>query len=217
MPLYNIAGLTVEMSAKHALTASRAERYRVDAGEPVFSLIGEGEAAEEYASLARVFYEHLLRFDGFLLHASAVALDGKAYAFFAPSGTGKSTHTSFWRRTLGAAVINDDKPAVRLIDDVFCACGTPFSGKADLSANVCVPLGALVYLRRAETTSVRRLSTAQALHAILSQTLRPNRAQEYDRLLTLLERLLLQVPVYEASVPNHPDAALEVKQAMERL
>ena len=33
-----------------------------------------------------------------LFHGSAVAAEGKAYIFAAPSGTGKSTHAALWRR-----------------------------------------------------------------------------------------------------------------------
>ena len=214
MSLYQIAGLTVSMAPKHPLTISRAEPYRVESGTSAFAVTGEGNESEEYAHLARSFYEQLLSFDGFLLHASAVELDGKAIAFSAPSGTGKSTHAAFWRTELGAGIINDDKPAVRLMDGVFCVCGTPFSGKAALSRNVCVPLHAVVFLKRSDRVTVRRLSAQEALFALLDQTLRPTDAPAYDRLLALLGRLLVRIPVYEACVPNESASAAEVRNAI---
>ncbi len=214
MSLYKMAGLCVSMTPRYELMASRAKPYLAADGMPDFEIACGGDENEEYAELARAFYEKLLFFDGFLLHASAVELEGKAVAFSAPSGTGKSTHASFWRTQLGATVINDDKPAIRLMDEVLYACGTPFSGKTSQSRNVCVPLAAVVFLKRAETVSVRRLSSQEALFALLGQTLRPADATAYDRLLSLLERLLMQIPVYEAGVPNAPDAALKVKDAI---
>lgn len=214
MPLYSMAGLCVAMTPQHTLTLSRAMPYRIETGTPVFELIGGGDANEEYANLARSFYEQILIFDGFLLHASAVELDGKAVAFSAPSGTGKSTHAAFWQTALDARIINDDKPAVRLMDGVFHACGTPFSGKAALSRNVCVPLHAIVFLKRAEQVTVRRLSTNEALYLLLGQTLRPTDAALYERLLSLMERLLSQTAVYEAGVPNDSTVALAVKNAI---
>ena len=211
MALFSIAGLVVEMTPVHPLTASRAKRYAIANGEAQLAVVGGGtDGFEEHALLAQSFYEQLPAFDGFLLHASAVELDGKAFAFSAPSGTGKSTHAAFWEYELGAQIINDDKPALRLIDGRFCACGTPFSGKHDKSRNVCVPLKAIVFLKRGPSVTVRRLPVAEALYAILTQTLRPQDVHSVDSLFPLYDRLLKQVAVYEATVPNDPSAAHDV-------
>ena len=45
-------------------------------------------------------------------------VDDYAYVFSADSGTGKSTHTQLWLEHFGdrAYILNDDKPAIRLID-----------------------------------------------------------------------------------------------------
>ncbi len=216
MPIYKIAGLTVEMYPQHELLISRADRYRVhnDALAPDLTVMGGGNELEEYAAFARSFYEQLPMFDGFLLHASAVELDGKSVAFSAPSGTGKSTHAAFWRSCFGAQIINDDKPAVRLIDGTFCACGTPFSGKTDQSRNVCVPLAAIAFLERADHTFVEKLPLSAALWSLLNQTLRPKDTAEYDRLLTLLERLFTQISVYRIGCTNDPASAEIARSAM---
>ena len=75
--------------------------------------------------------------NGIIFHSSAIAVDGQAYLFTAPSGTGKSTHARLWRELLGDKVImvNDDKPIVRLIDGEFYVYGTPWNGKHRLSTN----------------------------------------------------------------------------------
>ena len=214
MSLYRIADVTVSMSPCHSLTENRALPYRIADGVPDITISADGNEYEEYAEFARLFYEQLIDFDGLLLHASAVECNGVAVAFSASSGTGKSTHSSFWRSELGASIINDDKPALRRIDGVMCACGTPFSGKCDLSRNVCVPLRAIVFLTRAENVCVRRLSTEESLYRILSQTIRPRDERRYVRLLGLLDELLKQTEVYEAGVPNDPFSAFQVKQAI---
>ena len=214
MPLYDIAGLCVSMNARHPLTISRAEPYRTDRTTADFSVVGGGDELEEYAETAVSFYRQLLDHDGFLLHSSAVEYNGKAVAFSASSGVGKSTHSSYWRRELGAQIVNDDKPAIRFFDGVPCACGTPFSGKAALSRNVCVPLYSIVFLKRSPETVVRRLTGEEAVYQLLSQTLRPSEVRQYDRLLQLLDRILQLIPVYEAGVPNDPASASEVKSAI---
>ncbi|MBQ4617866.1 MAG: hypothetical protein IJB27_05775 [Clostridia bacterium] len=213
MPIYKMANLYVDMTPHHALTSQRAAAYRSDASIADIVLPPcDGDAYEEHAVLGRGFYGALLEHDGFLLHASAVELDGKAYLFSASSGTGKSTHAAFWQSELGALTINDDKPAVRLIDGVFHACGTPFSGKEDKSRNVCVPLGAIVVLRRGEKTKVEPIATREALFRLLDQTIRPAETAAYERLLTLAERVIESVPMYIAYVPNDPSSAREVYQ-----
>ena len=214
MPLYDIAGLCVAMDACHPLTISRAKPYLSCRTKADITIVGGGDEYEEYANLATSFYQQLLGFDGFLLHSSTVEYNGKAVAFSASSGVGKSTHSAYWRSELGAKIINDDKPAIRLIDDVLYACGTPFSGKEALSRNVCVPLCAIVFLTRSSETSVRRLNAEESLYRLLSQTLRPSDMQQYDRLLQLLERVLTMITIYEASVPNDPHSALDVKTAI---
>jgi len=212
--VYEIAGIKVNMEPRYALTGRRAEPYRVVSDRADILLLSEGDASEEYAALARGFYRQLLNFDGFLLHASAVELGGKAYLFSAPSGTGKSTHAAFWREAFGARIINDDKPAIRRINGVYCACGTPFSGKHDISQPVCVEIGGVAVLRRGDTTTVSRLDTAHALWSILNQTIRPSDAAGTDRLLMLLEGLLGEVPVYDVQCTKDLAAAYTVKAAM---
>ena len=53
-------------------------------------------AVLEYIISGRRFYKALVNFNGFMLHASAVVYNGKAYLFSADSGVGKSTHTALW-------------------------------------------------------------------------------------------------------------------------
>ena len=54
-------------------------------------------------------------FDAFVMHGSVVEVDGGAYAFSAESGTGKTTHTRYWKEVLKnrVTVINGDKPILR--------------------------------------------------------------------------------------------------------
>ena len=77
-------------------------------------------------------------------------MDGAAYLFTAPSGTGKSTHTRLWREVFGDRVwmINDDKPMLRISENLVTAYGTPWNGKHHISRNASAPLKAIVQLNR---------------------------------------------------------------------
>ena len=71
----------------------------------------------------------------FLMHAAVLEYDGRAYAFTASSGTGKSTHLQLWHRTLGNAVqvVNGDKPLLYASDAGVMACGSGRSQTSGIS------------------------------------------------------------------------------------
>lgn len=155
----------------------------------------------EYIQTGYVFACKLLDFDGFCLHASAVALDGRAVLFSGPCGTGKSTHANLWQRYFGsdqAVIINDDKPVLRRIEDIFYVYGTPWSGKSALNVNIRVPLGAIVFLKQAKENHIRRLANKEAIQMLFYQSQRPG-SDRYRivRLLTLIDALLQKIPVFQ--------------------
>lgn len=130
---YKITGLTVEMES-FGRTVTQAEPYLCEPVEqPDIRICSDWQRLKkiaghlsdedcEYLSSGGSFYNQLLKFDGMLLHSSAVVMDGYAYLFSAPCGTGKSTHTALWRKVFGedrARILNDDKPALRFEDGRF--------------------------------------------------------------------------------------------------
>lgn len=163
----------------------------------------------EYIWLGALFYRQLLTFDGFLLHASAIAVNHQANLFSASSGVGKSTHTGLWSRTFGSDLvqyINDDKPAIRLEDGCFWVYGTPFSGKTDLNRNLRVPLNAICLLERSGQNWIRRVTSQDAFALLCQQTYYPDRPETMEQLLTLFDRLLQVVPVYQLGCDMSEDA-----------
>ncbi len=151
-----------------------------------------------YVYMGEAFYYKLLNHNGVLLHASCIEKDGVAYLFSAKSGVGKSTHTHLWMKKFpDVRMINDDKPAVRLIDGKYYACGTPFSGKNDESANAVVPIKAIVFLERDTDNSISRILPQSAISLFMAQTIRPSRADTMDKLLTVLDGVLKNVPLYK--------------------
>ena len=145
------------------------------------------------------FYEQLTRFNGIMLHASCVEYEGKAYLFSARSGTGKSTHTHLWLEYLpGSRIINDDKPAIRCVDGVYYAYGTPWSGKYDESVNTGVPIAGIAFLSRGEN-SIKRIPGIKALKLFMDQTVRPNDKELMSNTLEILNGVLTDIPIYEMS------------------
>ena len=165
------------------------------------------------------FYSGLLRFDGLMLHASAVELDGRAYLFSGPCGTGKSTHTSLWQQTFGPAaqVFNDDKPALRRLDGKWFAYGTPWCGKDGINQNKKVPLAGICFLKQAPENKIRQLSPIEAVTRIVSQTRRRfTLVENLDLMLSHAEKLAFEIPVFELENRPEPEAARLSYETMRR-
>jgi len=221
---YEIAELVVEMEPRYTPLQPQAEAYRTETKQDALHFITVEEEryrwyAEryqtsdfgliEYMDTGSTFYNLLLDHDGLLLHASAVELDGKAYLFSAPSGTGKSTHTTLWLRNFpDAKILNDDKPAIRLFPNGIFVYGTPWSGKTDLSRNQKVPLQGITFLSRGQENRIEPMSSLQAIQSILEQTVRPQDAQRFDSLLKSIERLIQEIPIFQMECNMDPDAAI---------
>ena len=219
MSYYKIAGLTVKMSS-FGRTVKQAEPYRCEPVEPDIIIRSDWQALQkaqphlsdedcEYLCTGGSFYRQLLNFNGMLLHASAVVLDGKAYLFTAPCGTGKSTHTRLWLQLFGdrAYILNDDKPALRLENGVWYAYGTPWSGKHDISRNSSAPVAGICHLHQAKENKIARISGMKAVVSLLEQTARPPEAALRGNILQLLDRLIADVPIWEMGCNLEPDAA----------
>ena len=227
MKRYAIAGLSVDM-AVFGRTEQQAAAYAVPADGPAditlqcdarrvleLNPVMQTEDMALYMGTGAIFGRKLLEFDGTYIHASAVVLNGKAYFFSAPSGTGKSTHTEKWCRLFGAVYLNDDKPALRLQAGNWIAYGTPWSGKNDLSLPGGFPLGGIAFLQRGEKNTIRRLSPAQALPLVMRQSMwKLSRQELMEKQLQLVDRLLRDVPVWELTCRNDDEAAWVSKQAM---
>ena len=227
---YKIAGLIVSMDS-FGRTVQQAEPYKLsDAAIPAFYVeslrekvklrhrtISEDEA--EYIGTGAFFYRELLKYDGFQLHSSAVVVDGKAYLFSANSGTGKSTHTALWLKQFGerAYILNDDKPALRLIDGTWYAFGTPWSGKHDISVNTQVPVAGICMLERGEKNEIVPFTGKEAIFELYVQTNRPKSMENRLLLLDLLDKLFATIPVWKLKCNMDPESAVTSYEAMSGL
>lgn len=224
-----VADLIAELDIKYELLLSRMEPYVYDgedAADIVFNVSNEyyidrqkenphlspGEC--EYLWSGAFFYEQLARYNGVMLHASCVEYEGKAYLFSARSGTGKSTHTHLWLKYLpGSRIINDDKPAIRLIDGSFYAYGTPWSGKTNESVNTGVPIAGICFLSRGEN-EIKPLKGLKALKLFMDQTVRPNDRALMEKMLETLNRVLTEIPVFEMSCDMSEEAVMTAYNGM---
>ena len=162
-----------------------------------------------YMESGTQFSRQLIQFGGLFLHSSAVVFDGKAYLFSGSPTAGKSTHTQLWQQVFGPAarVINDDKPALRRIDGVWYAYGTPWCGKDGINLNERAPIAGVCFMKKAQENRIRRLDKSEALQKVLGQTVRRfYEVEKLDQLLGSLDSFLRMVPVYELENRPEPEA-----------
>ena len=226
---YNIAGLLVEMET-FGRTEIQAQAYltehcnanadiviKSDPDSLSERFVGISFDDAEYLSTGSSFHRQLLNFDGMMLHSSAVVVDGKAYLFTANCGVGKSTHTSLWLKVFGgdrAFILNDDKPVLRLENGVWYAYGTPWSGKHGINRNVRVPLAGVCVLNRGDVNEIFSFSGVDAIRSILAQTPKPKDMESRCLILTLLDKLITDVPIWKLKCNMDPEAAIVAYEAM---
>ncbi len=224
MPLYRIADFVWDIEARYDTVPRVCAPYEVKEGKADFYIrvsdemlreetarTEEGFSASYIESICvcRALCDKASEHGAMLLHAATVVVNGEAYAFSAPSGTGKSTHIALWRRYCDGSltVLNGDKPIVREKDGVLYAYGTPWCGKEGLNTNASAPLRGLCFLERAESNDIRPLPAEEALSRIFRQLLKPASREGVAHILRLSDALMRSVPLYLLSCNISEEAA----------
>lgn len=231
MSMHKIVDLYVDLGYKYERLVKQAAAYKTDervkpnitihlSDKYISDKMAENPHLDadqcEYIWTGSFFYDALINFDGLLLHASAVMMDGKAYLFSAPSGTGKSTHTSLWLKHFGdrAEILNDDKPAIRIFDDGIKVYGTPWSGKTDLNINASAELAGICFLERDSYNHIEEMSKAEAIVKVLNQTIRPSEEKQMGLLLDTLDVVIGKTPIYKMGCTISEEAAVMAYEKM---
>lgn len=225
MPIYRIADFNIELKPKYEYLPRACAAYLAEdqtAAPDVTVEIPDELIARELArdpshtpgyleSLAtcRALCALLAPRGVILFHAATVKVGEYAYAFSAPSGTGKSTHIALWRKFFGEQVqmLNGDKPFMREADGVFTVYGTPWCGKEGWNRNDSAPLGGLCFLKRGEQNAIRRMSAEEAVDRIFAQLLKPQSAAGVAETLRLADLLIRHVPIWELTCNISREAA----------
>lgn len=146
-----------------------------------------------YLALERM----IIPFDRFIIHASAVSYEGKAYVFTAHSGGGKSTHAGIWEKDFGAKVLNGDKVLIELRENVAIAHGSPVAGSSGIYNNDSAPIAAVFLLKKSLRNHIAPVTERAALLTYYSEAIKSNWDDAFNiHVLELAERLQKQTPMY---------------------
>ena len=156
----------------------------------------------------------LLEYNTLLMHGSALCMDGEAYIFAAPSGTGKSTHARLWRETFGDRVwmINDDKPLIRVEEERAVVYGSPWCGKHKLGCNGSARLKAVVELTRDSRNHIEAVK--EPFPYLMQHIWRPKDRDRMQKVLDLEKQLIGLAAFYRMGCNTEPEAALVAWKGM---
>ena len=170
----------------------------------------------ERTSIQRKIAYELLNRDTVLLHGSAIGLDGNAYLFTAPCGTGKSTHTRLWREAFGSrtVIVNDDKTFIRITPSGVLAYGSPWSGKHGLQTNICLPLKGICFLSRGSENVIIPAKAENWIEELRHQSLIPENPSGKAKAFALIDALAQQTPLWQLECTKDISAAFVSSNAM---
>lgn len=135
------------------------------------------------------------------VHASATELKGRALLFLGVSGTGKSTHSSLWRKYIPeCTLLNDDEPFVRILPSgEIKVYGTPWSGKTPCYRAVSASVEAFVHLEQAPENELTRLNTLEAFQSLLMSVslMRSSGLNREEIFRSISDLLSSNIPVYK--------------------
>ena len=232
MPIYRIADLNIKINHKYKYTYNLCRDYLVtdenaeidfevsadpsDYEKDKAALSQFSDAYLESISIYRQIAKRILDYGGIIMHAAVVEMDGKAYAFTAPSGTGKSTHTALWTKVYEgkARIINGDKPLIRLIDGKLYIYGTPWCGKEGININTKALLTNICFINRAKENSVVKLDKNVALTRIFTQLLMPENEDQAEKFFNMVETIFNKVEFYNLFCNMEDDAARVAYEGM---
>lgn len=233
--IFKFADIPVEIGYRGTAFTNLCTDYLANDSEPVFRMcitdediayerehseddINHSKVYLEYIAAYRIFCEKAVDYGVVLCHGSVVEVDGKAYMFTAPSGTGKSTHTRLWREHFGdrAVMINDDKPLLRFEDDGIYVYGTPWDGKHHLSTNKRSKLVGICFLRQDKENSIRIIEPQESLILLMGQIYRPRDTEALMKTFDYIDELISRLPIYQMGCTISEEAVEMAYNAMNK-
>ena len=233
-----IADVVIAVHSLHDTMKTYCKDYVVDdSEEEQFSIeISQGDVRNEQEATVRIeeqktqyspqyletlavlrkIAEDMPKWNRFLMHGAVISWNEGAYMFTAPSGTGKTTHISLWKKYLGdeVQVINGDKPFLSVEKSEIRAYGTPWAGKEKWQSNTDGILKGICILAQAEANQIRRLEAEEALPYLIQQIYFTNDQENAGKVLELLDEMLRVVPVWYLECDMSEEAVRTSFEAM---
>ena len=160
---------------------------------------GTEEISALYRKIAHLFVEKGI----VVFHGSSFKVNNCAFIVTARSGVGKSTHVRLLEQYLGDKFeyINDDKPLLEAKENSVTLYSSPWNGKEKRGNNTSASLKAVIFLKRGETNSYKKLDNKEEVYfRLLTQIYLPTDKDKREKALSIIDILLKSVNFYEINV-----------------
>ncbi len=226
-----LAGIAIGVDNKYPHMERLSSEYITDRA-PDFIVSASDSAIDEEERISGikapkgyfetvVLYREIARrlpdYDAFVFHSAVLNLFGRAYAFAARSGVGKTTHTRLWIEAFGDEVhyLNGDKPIIRFKDGVPYACGTPYKGKEGYGVREDVPLSGIAFLERSESNSAELIEPEDAVTCLVTQIYLPcDEPLAVAKTMMLADRLLSSLRIVKLKCNMDISAAYVARRVL---
>lgn len=141
--------------------------------------------------LTTEYARSLFDYNGFPIKAAAVEYDNSAVLFSAPF-----EETKVADLLPPDMLFTADAPAVRLINDVFYAYGTPFGLYGDKARDVKLPVKSIVFVDKERFNSLKRLDTKDMVSMFMRAVYHSIRSERTKHTLFMLEKVMRKVKFY---------------------
>lgn len=172
----------------------------------------------EYLEVYRAICDIVVAHGGIMMHGAVIEFGNGAYMFTAPSGTGKTTHISMWKKLYGdrVRILNGDKPIIRFVNGEYIVYGTPWCGKEHFNVNAKAPLKGIFLLSRAPENSVSVVSNNTFNAFLVKQVYLPKAASGKLKTLDFIDSMFSSVPLYSLKCNISLDAAKVASDVIKR-
>lgn len=150
--------------------------------------------------IIQAFYKHALEHQTIQVHCSIISFNKKGILFLGASGIGKTTQAELWKLYKKAIIINGDIGFVQKTQKGFVAWGSPWHGSSEYCENMCIPIKAMIVLRKANTNSIKELSGFEKVIKVSDNVFYPTWLDKgMETCAEILNSLLSTIPIYELS------------------
>lgn len=160
--------------------------------------------------------KHLIKKESIIFHCSYMLYKEHAVLFSGPSGIGKSTQSSLWKKNRNARIINGDRALLEKEDKRWYVNGWPVCGSSEICINEKHKLGSIVFLEKGNKNSVICLERKDAIKKLISQTTINYWNKDFvNQAIYLAENIVDNIKIYELTCTPDIDAVKVLEKFLE--
>ncbi len=207
----DFANLNIEINTKYEYTYNLCKDYLTE-GEPVFTVSPTDEQVDREIEISeftpprgyaesictyRLISEEMPMYNRIIFHGAVISYKNNGYIFTAPSGTGKTTHISLWKKYIeGVDIVNGDKPLLQIENGKVIAYATPYAGKEGYQNHSSAEIKGICLIVRGNENRIRKVRAGEILTQLMNQLYLPEKPEATLKTLDLLDELVKTVPLY---------------------